>query len=351
MSSVTAKILQQLLGGELVGDPAATVSKPAKIEEGEAGAISFLGNPKYESYLYTCQSSIILVPKDFEPKQAVQATLLKVEDVYASLGILLEHFGKQVQPETPARISEQAYIHPSAQIGVGARIDAFAYVEEGAVIGKEVTLYAHSYVGRGVILGDQVTLHSGVKVYHQCQLGDRVMVHANAVIGSDGFGFAPQKDGSYKKIPQLGNVVIESDVEIGANTVIDRATMDSTHIGTGVKLDNLVQVAHNVGIGAHSVIASQVGIAGSTQLGEFCMVGGQAGFAGHLKIAKGTKIQAQSGLAQSIKEEGSAVWGSPAIDYKRYYRCAIVFKNLPELQRQVYQLQKQLDQLKNDTEA
>lgn len=351
MSSVTARALQQLLGGELVGDPTATVNKPAKIEQGEQGAISFLGNLKYEPYLYTCQSSIILVPQDFEPKYPVQATLLKVEDVYASLGILLEHFGKQVAQEAAARISSQAYIHPSAKIGEGARIDAFVYVEEGAVIGKDVTLYAHSYVGRGVVLGNQVTLHAGVKIYHQCQLGDRVVVHANAVIGSDGFGFAPQKDGSYKKIPQLGNVVIESDVEIGANTVIDRATMDSTHIGKGVKLDNLIQVAHNVGIGAHSVIASQVGIAGSTQLGESCMVGGQAGFAGHLKIAKGTKVQAQSGLAQSIKKEGTAVWGSPAIDYKHYYRCAIVFKNLPELQRQVYQLQQQLQQLQEGEDA
>lgn len=347
MPSVTAKLLQQLLGGELVGDPTLIVSKPAKIEQGEVGAISFLGNPKYEPYLYSCQSSVILVPKDFEPKQAVNATLLKVEDVYASLSILLEYFENKVEPKI-ASISERAYIHPSVQIGSGVHIDAFVYIEEGAIIGDNVTLYAHSYVGRNVILGNQVILHSGVKIYHQCQLGDRVIVHANAVIGSDGFGFAPQKDGSYKKIPQLGNVIIESDVEIGANTVIDRATMDSTYIGAGVKLDNLVQIAHNVGIGAHSVIASQVGIAGSTQLGEYCMVGGQAGFAGHLKIAKGTKVQAQSGLAQSIQEEQTAVWGSPAIDYKRYYRCAIVFKNLPELQRQIHQLQKQLDQLQKD---
>jgi UDP-3-O-[3-hydroxymyristoyl] glucosamine N-acyltransferase len=347
MSSVTAKMLQQLLGGELVGDPDIMVSKPAKIEQGEAGAISFLGNLKYEPYLYTCQSSIILVPHDFEPKKPVTATLLKVEDVYASLSVLLEHFGNQVEATTTAYISEQAYIHPTAKIGVNAHIEAFAYVGAGAVIGDNVSLYAHSYIGRNVVLGHQVTLHSGVKIYHQCQLGDRVIVHANAVIGSDGFGFAPQKDGSYKKIPQLGNVVIESDVEIGANTVIDRATMDSTYIGAGAKLDNLVQVAHNVGIGAHTVIASQVGIAGSTQLGTHCMVGGQAGFAGHLKIANGTKIQAQSGLAQSIKEEGTAVWGSPAIDYKHYYRCAIVFKNLPDLQRQVDKLQKQLNELQD----
>lgn len=345
MSSVTAKMLQQLLGGELVGDPTATVSKPAKIEQGEEGAISFLGNLKYEPYLYTCQSSIILVPQDFEPKKPVKPTLLKVEDVYASLSVLLEHFGQQAQQTTTTAISPQAYIHPTAQIGVNAHIEAFAYVGEGVIIGDNVTLYAHSYVGQSAVLGNQVVLYSGVKVYHHCQLGDRVIVHANAVIGSDGFGFAPQKDGSYKKIPQLGNVVIESDVEIGANTVIDRATMDSTHIGKGAKLDNLVQVAHNVGIGAHSVIASQVGIAGSTQLGTHCMIGGQAGFAGHLNIANGTKVQAQSGLAQSIKKEGTAVWGSPAIDYKHYYRCAIVFKNLPDLQRQVDQLQKKLDQL------
>lgn len=342
MLSTTASALSALLGAELVGDPNAMVSHPAKIEQGEAGAISFLGNPKYEPYLYTCKSSVVLVPRDFEPKQAVEATLLKVDDVYSSLSLLLEHFGQQVEGTIEPSISPQAYVHPSAQLGEGVHIEAFAYIGEGAVIGDEAVIYPHVYIGRKAVLGQQVTLHSGVKVYHQCVLGDRVVVHANAVIGSDGFGFAPQADGSYRKIPQLGNVVISNDVEIGANTVIDRATMDSTRIEEGVKLDNLVQVAHNVGIGAHSVIAAQVGIAGSTQLGAHCMVGGQVGFAGHLNIANATKIQAQSGIAQSVSLTNAALWGSPALDYRHYARCSIAFKNLPDLLKQVRQLQREV---------
>lgn len=342
---VKASLINQLLGGELVGNPDVLVSKPAKIEAGEPGAISFLGNLKYESYIYTCASSVILVAKDFVPKQAIEATLIKVEDVYASLSTLMNYFGEAMQAQQTKEISQQAFIHEEASIGEGAKIDAFAYIEKGAKIGKNVTIYPHVYVGEEVVLGDNVTLHSGVKIYRACQLGDQVVVHSNAVIGSDGFGFAPQADGTYKKIPQLGIVLVGDHVEIGANTVIDRATMDATIIENGVKLDNLVQVAHNVKVGKNTVLASQVGVAGSTQIGENCMVGGQVGFAGHLKIAKGTKIQAQSGLAQSVKEENTAIWGSPAIDYKRYYRCAIVFKNLPDLQKQVDKLEKQLQHL------
>lgn len=343
MLSIPASALRDLLGAELIGDPDVRVSHPTAIEEGAPGAISFLGNLKYESYLYTCKSSVILIPKDFEPKQAVTATLLKVDDVYSSLSVLLEHFGQG--PKTPAEVSDQAYVHPTAQLGKGVHIAPFAYVGEKAVLGDGVVLHPHSHVGRGTVLGHQVVLHSGVKVYHDCVLGDRVVVHANAVIGSDGFGFAPQADGSYRKIPQLGNVVIGNDVEIGANCVVDRATMDSTRLEDGVKLDNLVQIAHNVGIGAHTVIAAQVGVAGSTQLGAHCMVGGQVGFAGHLTIADHTKIQAQSGLAQSVETPNTALWGSPAIDYRQYARCAIVFRNLPELSRQVRALQRQLDAL------
>lgn len=345
MLSIPASALRDLLGAELVGDPDVQVSHPAKIEEGAPGAISFLGNLKYESYLYTCQSSVILIPKNFEPKQAVAATLLKVDDVYSSLSILLEHFGQQAQPSVEPQIAEQAYVHPTAQLGEGVHIEPFAYVGENAVLGDGVVLHPHSHIGRGTVLGQQVVLHSGAKIYHDCVLGDRVVVHANAVIGSDGFGFAPQADGSYRKIPQLGNVVIGDDVEIGANCVVDRATMDSTRLENGVKLDNLVQIAHNVGIGAHTVIAAQVGIAGSTQLGTHCMVGGQVGFAGHLTIADHTKIQAQSGLAQSVKTPNTALWGSPAIDYRQYARCAVVFRNLPELSQQVHSLQQQLDAL------
>lgn len=344
---VKASLINQLLGGELVGNPDVLVTKPAKIEAGEPGAISFLGNMKYEAYVYTCASSVILVHKDFEPKQSLDATLIKVDDVYASLSVLMQHFSDAMEAAQEKQISKQAYVHETATIGEGAKIDAFAYVEKGAVIGKNATIYPHVYVGADVILGNNVTLHSGVKIYRACRLGDDVTIHANTVIGSDGFGFAPQADGSYKKIPQLGIVWIANKVEIGANTVIDRATMDATVIEEGAKLDNLIQVAHNVRIGKHTVLASQVGVAGSTQIGDNCMIGGQAGFAGHLKIANGTKIQAQSGLAQSVKEENTALWGSPAIDYKHYYRCAIVFRNLPDLQKKVDKIEKQFNTLRD----
>lgn len=346
---VKASLISQLLGGELIGDPDVLVSKPAKIEEGEQGAISFLGNMKYESHIYTCKSSVILVGKDFEPKQELTTTLIRVEDVYTSLQILMQHFSDAQKATQEKTISKQAFIHEEAEIGAGAKIDAFAYIEKGAKIGANAIIHPHTYVGENVVIGDDVTLYSGVKIYRACKLGNRVTLHANAVVGSDGFGFAPQADGSYKKIPQLGIVILEDDVDIGANTVVDRAAIDATVIEEGVKLDNLVQVAHNVRIGKNTVIASQVGVAGSTHIGENCIVGGQAGFAGHLKIANGTKVQAQSGLAQSVKKEGTAIWGSPAIDYKRYYRCAIVFKNLPELQKEVYKLQKQLNELKKNS--
>jgi len=346
---VKASLISQLLGGELVGDPDVLVSKPAKIEEGEPGAISFLGNMKYESYIYTCKSSVILVGKDFEPKEELTATLIKVEDVYMSLQILMQHFSDAQKATQEKAISKQAFIHEEAEIGEGAKVDAFAYIEKGAKIGANAIIHPHTYVGENVVIGDDVTLYSGVKIYRECKLGNRVTIHANAVVGSDGFGFAPQADGSYKKIPQLGIVILEDDVDIGANTVVDRAAIDATVIEEGVKLDNLVQIAHNVRVGKNTVIASQAGVAGSTHIGENCMVGGQAGFAGHLKIANGTKIQAQSGLGQSVKKEGTAIWGSPAIDYKRYYRCAIVFKNLPELQKEVYKLQKQLNELKKNS--
>ncbi len=344
----TAKQIAQLLGGEIIGDEQVRVSGPAKIEEGIAGAISFLGNMKYEHYLYKCASSIVLVPNEFEPKEAVSATLIKVKDVYSSLGILLEHFNQANQEKKVANISEQAYIGQEVKIGEGAVIEPLAYIGDGVVMGANVHVYPQVYIASGVRIGDNVTLHPGVKVYKDCQIGNEVTIHANAVIGSDGFGFAPQADGSFQKIPQLGNVIIEDRVEIGANTVIDRATMGSTLIGEGVKLDNLIQIAHNVSIGKNTVMASQVGVAGSTHIDESCMIGGQVGFAGHLKIAKGTKIQAQSGIGQSIKKENTAVWGSPAMDYKKYFRAAIVFKQLPDLQRQVDQLQREINKLKGE---
>lgn len=342
---VTAKQISDLLGGEIIGDENVTVNAPAKIEDGQKGAISFLGNMKYEHYVYSCASSIILVAQDFEPKQALTATLIKVADVYSSLGILLEYFNEATQSKPTGVVSPEAFIHESVSLGTNPTIDAFAYVGKGATIGDNVRIYPQVYVGEGVNIGDNVTLYSGVKIYKDCRLDNQIIIHANAVIGSDGFGFAPQADGSFQKIPQLGNVWLKDSVEIGANTVIDRATMGSTVIERGVKLDNLIQVAHNVSIGKNTVVASQVGIAGSTHIGENCMVGGQVGFAGHLQIANGTKIQAQSGLAQSVKQENTALWGSPAMDYKKYFRSAVIFKRLPELQQQITFLQKELDKI------
>lgn len=340
----TAKQIAQLLGGIIVGDENVTVQGPAKIEEGIAGAISFLGNPKYEPYLYSCQSSIVLVPNDFEPKQAITATLIKVADVYSSLGILLEHFNQATQPKATKKIDQQAYVAATATIAEGATIDALAYLADKVKVGKNVRIYPHVYIGEGVVIGDDVTLHTGVKIYAACLIGNQVTIHANSVIGSDGFGFAPQADGSYQKIPQLGNVILEDRVEIGANSVIDRATMGSTIIREGAKLDNLIQVAHNVTIGKNTVLASQVGIAGSTHLGDSCMIGGQVGFAGHLQIADGTKIQAQSGIAQSVKHPNTALWGSPAMDYRQYARAAVVFKQLPQLQQRIAKLERMLQQ-------
>ncbi len=345
---VTAQQICDLLGGQIVGDGQVLVSGPAKIEEGQKGAISFLGNMKYEHYIYDCPSSVILVSKDFEPQKPLTSTLIKVDDVYSSLGILLQHFNEALQDNSPNYISEQAYIDGTAQIGENAQIDALAYIAKGVKIGKNVRIYPQVYIGENVEIGDDVTLYAGVKIYHHCKIGNQVVIHSNAVIGSDGFGFAPQADGSYQKIPQLGNVILQDAVEVGANTVIDRATMNSTLIEEGVKLDNLIQIAHNVSIGKNTVVASQVGVAGSTHIGESCMIGGQVGFAGHLKIANRTKIQAQSGLAQSVKKENTALWGSPAMDYKKYFRAAVVFKHLPELQKQVYSLQKELKKLKGE---
>ncbi|MCH2022533.1 MAG: UDP-3-O-(3-hydroxymyristoyl)glucosamine N-acyltransferase [Saprospiraceae bacterium] len=346
---VKASLICKLLGGKLIGDPDVLINKPAKIEEGEPGAISFLGNMKYESYIYSCKSSVVLVGMDFEPKKDIAATLIKVEDVYTSLSVLMQHFSDAKQQLKPKKISPHAFIHEETEIGDGASIDAFAYIARGVRLGKNVTIYPQAYIGEGVEIGDDVIIHSGVKIYNECKLGNRVILYANAVIGSDGFGYAPQNDGNYQKIPQLGIVILEDDVEIGANTVIDRATMNATYIEQGAKLDNLIQIAHNVRIGKNTVIASQTGVAGSTNIGENCMIGGQAGFAGHLSIANGTKVQAQSGLAQSVKEENTALWGSPAIDYRRYFRCAAVFKNLPELQKQVDQLQKEMNRIKDNS--
>lgn len=340
---LSAKELAALLEGSIEGNPDVLVNRPGKIEEGQAGEITFLGNDKYEPFIYTTQASVVLVNKDFSPRQAIQATLIRVENVYAALAFLLDKFGAQTAARTAGEgISPQASIHPEAQIGQGVSIGPFAVVEAGAAIGDGAKIGAQVFVGQGAAVGEGSVLYPGVRILHDCRVGARCILHANAVVGSDGFGFAPQPDGTYKKIAQIGNVVIEDDVEIGAGTTIDRASLGSTILRKGVKLDNLIQVAHNVEIGENTVIAAQVGIAGSTKIGRNCRIAGQVGFIGHVTIADNTSIQAQSGVAQNVTESGTIICGYPAFAYRDYIRSHAVFKRLPELDKKIKQLEDKL---------
>ncbi len=338
---LSAKELADILGGTVEGDPKITVNRPSKIEEGGKGSISFLGNPKYEAYAYQTTASVLLVNRQFQPRQKIAATLIRVDDVYASIAVLLQHFGDQ--DKATGVIAAEASIAQSASLGDGVSVGRFSVVEEEATIGNGSVIGDQVYIGKGVRIGRNALIHPGVKILKHCVLGDNCVLHANVVIGSDGFGFAPQADGSYQKIAHVGNVVIEDDVEIGAGTTIDRGTMGSTTIRKGVKLDNLVQIAHNVEVGQNTVIAAQTGIAGSTKIGKSCRIGGQVGFAGHLHIADGTEIQAQSGLASSIETPQTQLFGSPAIGYKDYIRSYAIFRKLPDLYKRLFQLEKQVN--------
>lgn len=309
----TAQTLSDLLGGEIVGDPQTAVSSPARIEQGRKGNICFYANPKYERYVYETQASILLVNRDFEPRRPVSATLIKVDDAYAGVAVLLDFFSRQRRAHKRgnrllARLSLKRSVACSARIGKGTRI------------------YPQVYVGPRVRIGRNCILYPGVRIYHDCVIGDNCILHAGVVIGADGFGFAPQADGSYRKIPQLGNVVLEDNVEIGANTTVDRATMGSTIIRQGVKIDNLCQVAHNVEIGQNTVMAAECGIAGSTRIGAHCMIGGQVGISGHISIADRTSIAAQSGVSSDIREPGRTLMGYPAMDYVTYMRAYALFR-------------------------
>ena len=343
---ISAKQLSEILHGTIEGDPDVIVFAPSKIEEGKEGTFSFLSNKKYEPYVYTTKSSILLVSKDFEPAEPIGATLIRVENVYASMAILLERFGAINQ--VLKGIDEQASVDSTAELETEVGIGKFTIVSKNVKIGARSILYPQVFIGENVRIGKGCVLYPGVKVYRDCQIGDHCILHANVVVGSDGFGFSPQEDGTYKKIPQIGNVIIEDQVEIGANTVIDRATMGSTVIKTGVKLDNLIQIAHNVEIGENTAIAAQAGIAGSTKIGKNCLIGGQAGFVGHITIADKTKVQAQSGINKPIKEEGTALYGSPALPYTDYLRSYAVFRTLPDLSRQIVALKKEIEKLKNE---
>jgi UDP-3-O-[3-hydroxymyristoyl] glucosamine N-acyltransferase len=331
------------IGGTVEGDPNIDVFKPAKFEEGVPGAISFLANPKYEDYAYECKSSIILVANDFQPKQPIAATLIRVENVYASLSVLLERFGAMMEDsddEEEDLISPYAFIHPDAELADAVKVEAFAYIGKGVKIAEGAHIFPHSYIGNEVSIGKESIIYPGARIYNGCIVGNYCIVHSGAVIGSDGFGFVPQEDGTFKKIPQLGIVELCDGVEVGANTVIDRATMGKTLIERGVKLDNLIQIAHNVTVGENTVIAAQAGIAGSTKIGKNCMIGGQVGIVGHIGIANGTKIQAQSGINKAVKEENTALFGSPALLYNDFLRANAVFKQLPELLKRVERLEK-----------
>jgi len=341
----TAQQIADFLGGEIQGNPSIKVSDFSKIEEGKPGTLSFLSNPKYSQYIYDSQASIILVNKDFLPEREVQSTLILVDDAYQSLAKLLSMVD-QAKPRKTG-ISPLAYIASSAVVGENAYIAPFVYIGDNVTIGKNVSLHPHSCVEEGAKLGENVILFSGVKVYYNCVIGNNCTLHSGSVIGSDGFGFAPSEDGSYKKIPQMGNVVLEDNIEIGANSVVDRATLGSTIIRQGVKIDNLVQIAHNVEVGMNTVIAAQTGISGSTKLGKQCILGGQVGIAGHLHIADGTSFGAQTGVPNNIKVPNHAFQGYPAIPVMTFHRASVVYKNLPELQKTVYELQKKIQELEN----
>lgn len=323
---ISAQAIADHLGGEVVGNPNVMVSSVAKIESGKPGTLCFLANPKYEHYLYTCKASIILINKSFEPKEQLSATLVKVDDAYAAMASLLELLNSMKKNRVRGR-SWRASIAFSAKLAKGVGVAQFAYIGKRSTIGKNTQIYPHVYIGDDVVIGDNCIIYPGVKIYSGCKVGNRCIVHAGAVIGADGFGFAPLPDGSYKKIPQTGIVTIEDDVEIGANTTIDRGTMETTIVRKGTKLDNLIQIAHNVQIGENTVIAAQTGIAGSTIVGNNCVFGGQVGIAGHLKIADKTSFAAQAGLISNIKEPGKAYMGMPAIEYRTFMKAYATFKN------------------------
>lgn len=339
----TAKQIADLIQGRVEGDENAKVTTFAKIEEGVPGAISFLSNPKYTHYIYDTLSSVVLINEDVELEKPVSPTLIRVKNAYECVAKLLQ-FYESMKPRKTG-IDPLASIAASAKIGKDVYIGAFTVVGENTVIGDGVQLYPHVVIGDGVAIGEHSTLYPNVTVYQGCKLGNNVTIHAGSVIGADGFGFAPSTDG-YDKIPQIGIVIIEDNVEIGANTCIDRSTMGQTVIHKGVKLDNLIQVAHNCEIGENTVMSAQVGLAGSTKIGSWCMVGGQAGFSGHIHVADKTFVGAQCGVIKDTKGRGESLIGSPAMDPKIFFKAKAIYAKLPDMYRQIAQLQRELDQLK-----
>ncbi len=331
-----------LLGGEVAGNDTLAITGLAKIEEGQPGDISFLSNLKYEPHLYTTQASAVIVDRSFEPKKPVPSALIFVENSYSAFTRLLEEYHKQLI-FARVGIEQPSYIGEGSEVGEQAYRGAFSYIGRNCQIGNNVKIFPHAYIGNNVRIGDNSIIHPGVRILDNCVIGQYCVVHPNAVIGSEGFGFAPQPDGTYKTIPQLGNVILEDFVNVGSNTTIDCATMGSTIIRQGAKLDNLIQIGHNVEIGKNTVIAAQTGVSGSTKIGDNCVVAGQVGFAGHLNIANGTKVGAQSGVGKSVDQEGTSINSSPAFGLKESMRSLAIFRRLPDLEQRLTKLEKKND--------
>ena len=337
----TARQIAEIISGKIEGNAEITVSSFGKLEEATEGQLSFYANPKYEDFLYSTKASVIIINDGLQLEQPINATLIRVADAYSSFAALLTEYSKLVKANLKG-IQEPVSISPTARVGEDVYIGPFSYLGENVVIGNNVKIYPQVFIGNNVTINDGSILYPGVKIHHDCIIGKNVAIHAGTVIGGDGFGFAPQADGSFKKVPQIGNVIIEDNVEIGANATIDRATIGSTIIKSGAKLDNLIQIAHNVEIGKNTVIAAQSGISGSTKLGQNVMIGGQVGIVGHIKIADGSKINAQSGVSKSIKTPNTAVTGSPAFDYNHALRSQILSRNLPEIEKRIKELEEKI---------
>ncbi len=332
-----------LINGKVDGDTTAVVDSFGKIEEALPGQIAFFSNPKYEEYLYNSKASIVIVNEDFVPKKTVTATLIRVPDAYTAFATLLTKY-QEIVTQQLSGIQQPVYIAKTASYGDYVFIGAFAYLGENVKIGNNTKIFPNAYIGDNVTIGENCMIHPGTKIYHDCVIGDRVNIHAGTVIGSDGFGFAPQPDGSFIKIPQIGNVILEDDVEVGANSTIDRATVGSTIVKAGAKLDNLIQIGHNAEIGNSTVIAAQAGISGSTKIGNGVMIGGQAGVVGHIQVGDGAKVNAQSGVSKSI-EPGKTVTGSPAHDFTAALRSQAAIRKLPELEKRIKELEELVKQL------
>ena len=340
-----ASQIAALLNGTVEGNPETEVWNVAKIEEGAPGMLSFLANPKYIPYIYETRSSVVIVNKDFVAEKPISATLIRVDDAYASFAKLLAFYDQMSQDKRG--VSSLAFVSSTAKCGENLYLGEFAFVGENVTLGNNVKVYPQVYVGDGCVIGDNTVLYPGVRLYRNTVVGQRCIIHAGAVIGADGFGFVPQEDGHYDKIPQVGNVMIDDDVEIGANTTIDRSTMGSTRVHKGVKLDNLIHLAHNVEIGENSALAAQVGVSGSTHLGKNCVVGGQSGFVGHLHIANGSKFGGQCGIMGSIKEENQEFMGTPIQPLRQYLKSNARFRHIDEMARKIEELEKEVEKLKS----